>query len=180
MGTENPFARVKLFCGVIYRENDQYEKIREMLINLFSSPDAESAQIPFVLTEYYVSEMGAPLFRKFISFSRLIAPEQLTEVKRITNRLERETSVNGKRTVNLDPGFLSAANVIIATTKNHYHRIPLRDGIYAHMEYVIKNRQISCLEWTYPDFKTREYLDFFDRVRILYKKAEPERPADRA
>jgi hypothetical protein len=180
MGTENPFARVKLFCGVIYRENGRYEKTREMLINLFSPPDAESDPIPFVLTDYYVSEMGAPLFRKFISFSRLIAPEQLVEVKRITNRLERETSVNGKRTVNLDPGFLSAANVIIATTKNHYHRIPLRDGIYAHMEYVIKNRKIICLEWTYPDFKTREYLDFFDRVRILYKKTEPERPADRA
>ena len=170
MGTENPFARVKLFCGVIYRENDRYEKIKEILTTLFSPPDAESGPIPFVLTNYYVSEMGIPLFRKFVSFCRLIAPEQLAEVKRITNRLERETSVNGKRTVNLDPGFLSAANVIIATTKNHYHRIPLRDGIYAHLEYVIKNRQITFLEWTYPDFKTREYLDFFDQARLLYKK----------
>ena len=170
MGTENPFAKVKLFCGVIYRENDRYEKTKEILTTLFSPPDAESGSIPFVLTDYYVSEMGIPLFRKFVSFCRLIAPEQLAEIKRITNRLERETSINGKRTVNLDPGFLSAANVIIATTKNHYHRIPLRDGIYAHLEYVIKNRQITFLEWTYPDFKTREYIDFFDQVRLLYKK----------
>ena len=171
---------MKLFCGVIYREKDRYEKTKEILTNLFSPPDVESDPIPFVFTDYYVSEMGTPLFRKFVSFCRLIAPEQLVEVKRITNRLERETSVNGKRTVNLDPGFLSTANVIIATTKNHYHRIPLRDGIYAHLEYVIKNRQITFLEWTYPDFKTREYLDFFDQVRLLYKKTETEHPSGEA
>lgn len=180
MGTESPFAPVKLFCGFIYRETERYEEIREMLTTLFSPRDAESEPIPFAFTDYYVSEMGSPLFRKFVSFRRLIAPEQLAEVKRITNRLERETSVNGKRTVNLDPGFLSAANVIIATTKNHYHRIPLRDGIYAHMEYVIKNRRFAFLEWTYPDFKTREYLDFFDQVRLLYKKTDPEPPTDPA
>ena len=83
--------------------------------------------------------------------------------------LEEQLAVAGKRTVNLDPGYMSDANVIIATAKNHYHRVPLRDGIYAHMEYVLKDGRIHFLPWTYPDFQTDAYLDFFRRLQELFK-----------
>ncbi|UCH96452.1 MAG: DUF4416 family protein, partial [Candidatus Aminicenantes bacterium] len=82
---------------------------------------------------------------------------------------EIETSINGNRVVNLDPGYLSEANVIIATTKNHYHRVPLSKGIYAHMEYVIKKKKLVPLEWTYPDFKSSQYMDFFEKLIHIYK-----------
>lgn len=174
MGNENSFAPVKFFCGVIYRKEDRYLQAKEVMQDLFSASDAESDAMPFVLTDYYNAEMGTPLFRRFVSFRRWIDPQRLTDIKRVTNRLERESSVDGKRTVNLDPGFLSPANVIIATTKNHYHRIPLRDGIYAHLEYIIKNRRITPLEWTYPDFRTGEYIAFFDRLRLSCEKGSNE------
>jgi hypothetical protein len=76
----------------------------------------------------------------------------------------------GKRIINLDPGYMSDANVIIATSKNHYHRVPLKRGIYAHLEYVLKNKQISFLPWTYPDFQTESYLDFFRQLFVLFKQ----------
>ena len=72
--------------------------------------------------------------------------------------------------VNLDPGYLSDANVIIATTKNYYQRVPLTNGIYAHMEYVLKGKDLGILEWTYPGFRSEEYKNFFRKMIPMYKK----------
>lgn len=170
MGAEKEFHPVKLFSGVIYRDKDIYQAVKAKLAGIFSPVDLESEVFNFDFTTYYNEEMGTPLFRRFISFKALIPPEQLPDIKLLTNKIEIETAAAGKRTINLDPGYLSEANVIIATTKNYYHRVPLQKGIYAHMEYVIKGKKICPLEWTYPDFKSAGYLDFFQELRQLFKK----------
>ena len=169
MGIEEAFQRVKLFSGFIYRSEDLYQVMKERLAGHFSPLDLESAVFTFDCTSYYNQEMGTPLFRRFVSFKELIPPEQLPEIKLFTNRIERESAREGNRVVNLDPGYLSSANVVIATTKNYYHRVPLQQGIYAHLEYVVKGKQICLLAWTYPDFKTPGYLDFFQRLLQQYK-----------
>lgn len=166
VGREKPFVRVKLFSGVIYRETDILTRLKFRLECAFSEIVFESPAIPFDATDYYGPEMGEPLFRKFYAFARPVSPEQLPGIKQESIRLEDEFAIAGKRTVNLDPGYLSEGNIVIATTKNYYHRIPLKNGIYAHMEYVIKRKKIVPLEWTYPDFKKPAYLDFFERLRL--------------
>lgn len=170
MGIEQDFQPVKLFSGVIYRDSRVYEEIKRRLEAAFSAVDLESGQFDFDFTTYYNKEMGSPLYRRFISFKKLIAPEELPGIKLFTNRVEIETAVNGNRVVNLDPGYLSDANVIIATTKNYYQRVPLTKGIYAHMEYVLKKKKLVTLEWTYPDFKSPPYMEFFERLFSLYRK----------
>jgi hypothetical protein len=170
MGIEKEFQEVKLFTGFIYRDPAKYREIKERLETAFSPVDIESNEFDFNFTDYYNKEMGTPLFRRFISFETLIQPERLPGIKLLTNRFEIETECDGNRTLNLDPGYLSEANVIIATTKNYYQRVPLTKGIYAHMEYVIKGKTLHTLEWTYPDFKSEGYLDFFQQVMTLYKK----------
>lgn len=169
MGKEKPFQPVKLFCGVIYRQQSDLERMKWVLQEHLSAIDLESPEIPFDCTDYYSQEMGSPLFRGFISFEKLITPEELPGIKLLTNHIEDEAASEGRRIVNLDPGYLSAANVIIATTKNYFHRVPLANGIYAHMEYVIVRKRVTPLEWTYPDFKTPPYIDFFTELRALYK-----------
>jgi hypothetical protein len=170
MGQINEFKKVKLFCGLIFGQTAVAAKAKVFLGDHFSSIDSQSAIIPFALTDYYQIEMGAPLFRQFVSFAELLAPEKLPEIKIFTNRLEKQSARLGKRTINLDPGYMSDANVIIATSKNHYHRVPLKRGIYAHLEYILKNKQISFLPWTYPDFQTEAYVDFFRQLYILFKQ----------
>ena len=113
--------------------------------------------------------MGAPLLRRFVAFRPWQPPERLPEVKIAAMELEERLAAGSRRTVNIDPGFLSAANVVIATAKNHYHRVPLRDGVYAHLEYVLKDGRLQFLPWTYPDFKTEAYLEFFNRLREQFK-----------
>jgi hypothetical protein len=170
MGVDNQFKKVKLFSGVIYRDEGVYEETRKKLEERFSPVDLEAGPFDFDFTTYYNAEMGTPLFRRFISFERLICPEELPGIKLFTNEMEIAASVNGNRVINLDPGYLSEANVIIATTKNQYHRVPLSKGIYAHMEYVLMRKKIMTLDWTYPDFRTPRYMDFFDRLNLLYKQ----------
>ena len=170
MGDVYQFNKVKLFCGFIYQEADRYQKVKEDLIRYFSRIDSESKQFKFDITSYYYKEMNHPLFRRFLSFNELIAPDRLPEIKLITNELEINNARAGKRTVNLDPGYLSSGSIIIATTKNYNHRVPLKDGIYAHMEYIIKKKEIIPLEWTYPDFRLVEYMNYFTSLRDLYKK----------
>ena len=170
MGIEKEFQKVKLFSGFIYRSEFLYQAVKERLAANFSPVDLESGLLTFDFTTYYDQEMGTPLFRRFVSFKELIPPEQLPGIKLLTNQVELESAREGKRIINLDPGYLSDANVVIATTKNYYQRIPLQKGIYAHMEYVIKGKSLCPLEWTYPDFKSAGYLDFFQRLLQLYKR----------
>ncbi|MEI6613341.1 MAG: DUF4416 family protein [Chrysiogenales bacterium] len=170
MGKINEFKKVKLFCGLIFSQSAVAEKAKVILGEHLSSIDSQSAVIPFAMTDYYQLEMGAPLFRQFVSFGELLPPEKLPEIKIFTNGLEKQMAGAGKRIINIDPGFMSDANVIIATSKNHYHRVPLNNGIYAHLEYVLKNKQLSFLPWTYPDFQTESYLVFFRQLFILFKQ----------
>jgi hypothetical protein len=171
MGIEKAFNKVKLFSGVIYGSDRVYDEAKKKLEELFSPVDLEVGPFDFDFTAYYNREMGAPLFRRFISFEKLISPEELPDIKILTDTMEMETALNGNRIINLDPGYLSEANVIIATTKNYYQRVPLSKGIYAHIEYVIKKKKLWTLEWTYPDFRTPQYMDFFERLNLLFKQA---------
>jgi len=170
MGRQTDFNRVNLFTGIIYHVRADLPGAIRRLEKMFSAADLVSETVDFEFTDYYFPEMGKPLKRKFISFRDLIPPEDLPRIKWMTNELEDEFSESGKRSVNLDPGYLSDANVIIATTKNYYQRVPLTEGIYAHMEYVIKGRDLKNLEWTYPDFRTEAYKNFFRELLPLYKQ----------
>ncbi len=171
MGLETEFKKVKLFVGFIYSHRQLCEDIKQKLEQRFSPVDMESVEFPFEKTTYYNDEMGTQLFKRFFSFGTLISPEELPDIKILTNRIEIENAISGQRAINIDPGFLSDANVILATTKNHYHRVPLAKGIYAHIEYVIKKRNtLTVMEWTYPDFRTPEYMDFFIRLISRYKE----------
>ncbi len=169
MGIEKDFSKVKLFAGFIYHNSGTYRKVIGELENEFSVIDLASAEISFDKTTYYHEEMGSPLFKRFVSFSNLISPEKLPDIKIYCNQIERERAVAGRRAINLDPGYLSIANVVIATTKNHYHRIPLSRGIYAHMEYIFKKNKVETLPWTYPDFREEVYIDFFRQLKLLYR-----------
>lgn len=81
-----------------------------------------------------------------------------------------------RRRINLDPGYLDLARVVLVSTKDFSHRIYLCNGIYAETTLVysaegaVREGGYHPLPWTYPDFRTEEYLSFFKKARGLYKK----------
>ena len=160
---------VRLFCGLIGRDRGFLEAVIRRLVERFGPLEAASGWIPFDFTDYYREEMGEPLFRRFVAFGPLVDPAVLPDVKRWTNELEAETAERGdgrpRRRVNLDPGYLTADKLVLATTKNFSHRIYLRDGIYAEVTLNFTRSGCRFFDWTYPDFRTPAYTAFFMGLR---------------
>ena len=171
MGKIKPFIPVKLIFGIISGFQGLIEEIEEPLVRRYGPIDYRSPIIPFTFTDYYTPQMGENLLRRFISFQQLIEPDLLLEIKVLSNRLEEEYALRSsqvKRPINLDPGYLTATSLILASAKNYAHRIPLQKGIYAELEYIFKKGEALSLPWTYPDYRTEGYQKIFLEVRRIY------------
>ncbi len=170
MGALKEPKPVKLFSGLIFKEKEILLSAREKLVKFFGEVDFESEIFPFDYTDYYEKEMGKDLKRNFISFYKLVPPNSLPDVKNKTREIEKKLSPEdaGSRTVNIDPGYLSEENVVLATTKGYSHRPYLNSGIYAEMTYYYKRESYRVFDWTYPDFKLPERIEMFHRLRNIY------------
>lgn len=159
---------VKLFIGFIFAREEVYLKTKYILERKFRQSDFESQSLPFNHTRYYEKEFGINLKRKFLSFQKLIPPEKLAQIKIITNKIEERLTYQGKRQINIDPGILSLSKVILATAKDYKHRIYLTKEIYAEVTLYYQNKSFKPWEWTYPDYKTPEYIQIFNHIRNIY------------
>lgn len=170
MGKIKKTAPVKLFCSFFYRDAQALQKAKEMCGELFGGVDFESQKLSFSHTDYYEKEFGANLLRNFISFENLIAPDSLAEIKIKTNEIEEKLKQENNRRVNIDPGYIALSKLVLATTKNYYHRIYLARGIYAEVTLYYKDRTFQGFPWTYPDYKTEETIKIFNEIREKYKQ----------
>lgn len=172
MGQPTILKDVKLFMATTFSNQKVYAEVRQILEEKFGQIDFQSDIFDFNFTEYYAPEMGINLRKQFVSFQPLIKPENLNEIKLWTNELEMQYSVAGKRQVNIDPGYLTAANIVLATTKNFSHRVYLGKGIYGDVHLRFRNHQFQALEWTYADYRQPLAIGFFTELRKLYSKSE--------
>lgn len=175
MGKIKEQKYVKLFVGMIGKTETLFKKAEDLLKERFKEPDLISCVFPFDATTYYNNEFGKPLKKKFISFKELILEGMLSEIKVFTNALEEKFLNKGKRRINIDPGYLTTGKVVLASTKDSYHRIYLKDGIYAEVTLYFYKGGFHEFPWTYPDFKKKEYRDFFLKLRKRYLKALKEK-----
>lgn len=113
--------------------------------------------------------MGPALWKYFVTLRDPLPLTSLVEVKLFVEELERKFSrkqhPRPRRTVNLDPGYLTSWNVVLSTVKNYAHRIYLGSGIYAEVTLVFKKHCFQPLPWTYRDYASAEVLNFFNAVR---------------
>ena len=160
--------KVKLIIGFIYKDEAIFIKAKEKLRKQFGKIDFESTEIDFNYTDYYEAEMGKALKRRFISFTKLIPIQDLYRIKLYTNRLETKFLTAKCRQINIDPGYMDLAKLVLATTKDYAHRIFLRKGIFAEITLSFRGSSFSANEWTYPDYRSQEYIDIFNQIRKLY------------
>lgn len=171
MGVMRPPLPVKLFIGMLSPEPDLFDACAKILGAEFGPLDFESAILPWNKTAYYRDEMGPNILRKFLFFGPLLDPGRLPLIKKFVVDLEREYSVSAdrqmRRMINLDPGYITEAKVVLATTKDFAHRIYIGENIYAEvtLRYSTKERRFVPHEYTYPDYKSEDYLALFHKAR---------------
>ena len=170
MGEIKGHPPVKLIMGMIAADARLFPPVEASLFQRFGAADFWSEVMPFDYTDYYIREMGADLLRKFIAFEKLIQPEEMAEIKYFTNDLEKEFLYpdTDRRRVNLDPGYISAAKLVLASTKDHIHRLYLRDGIYAETTLRMEKGTFRAWQWTYPDYRSEKYINIFNEIRRIY------------
>ena len=170
MGEIKGHPPVKLIMGMISADAGLFPPVEALLFQRFGPADFWSEVMPFDYTDYYIREMGADLLRKFIAFEKLIQPEEMAEIKYFTNDLEKEFLYpdTDRRRVNLDPGYISAAKLVLASTKDHIHRLYLRDGIYAETTLRMEKGTFRAWQWTYPDYRSEKYINIFNEIRRIY------------
>jgi hypothetical protein len=159
---------VKLIVSLFSPSLSLLDEIVEALPGLFGPIDRMSTPLMFDRTMYYAREMGWPLHRRFMSFKDLVSPERLPEIKIDTNALEEHHSTEGRRRVNIDPGYVALERLVLATGKNYVHRIYLSRGIYADLTLVFSKGSFSPVPWTYPDYAAVETIGYFNQVRADY------------
>ena len=182
-------AKAKLFCGILTEDSLLAEIIIDTLKHKFGDIDCITEKMNFDHTGYY-DEIGGSLFKILISFNKLIKKEKIADIKHWTNKIEKKYSVKmnlpvdnqtgirtnrGRETeilrrVNIDPGYMTLSNVFLASCKDYYHRVYIGKSIFLENELRYCNKKYIFWDWTYPDYKKEEYLEFFVKVRKIYHK----------
>jgi Domain of unknown function (DUF4416) len=125
-------------------------------------------------TDYYEPTMGTELKKTFFAFESLVDPSCLVEWKEMSNQWELDYQQLGRysepRPLNLDPGYLTEAKLILASTKDRDHRIYLSRGIYAENTLYFHHGAWQPRSWTYPDYRRADYHEFFGRCREFLRQ----------
>jgi hypothetical protein len=192
MSKPAPAEPVKLAVSIFYANHHLLKEVLSGLSSEYGDVDFISQEMPFNYTQYYAKEMGSSLSRRFVFFEAPVRPESLPDVKLFTNCMEDRFSIENetglespscrgkdgkpiagdfqsrRRQVNIDPGYISKAHLILATGKGYTHRPYLRDGIYADVTLIYTEKSFHSLPWTYPDYAEKKVIELFNRIRAKY------------
>ncbi|MBF0538928.1 MAG: DUF4416 family protein [Nitrospirae bacterium] len=170
-----------LFCGLLYSDVGVSDVAIAAVADAFGAVALRSGQFQWGYYQHYADELGVPIYRRFVVIEGLFDSGAIADVKRRTNEIEdslREGgSIPGRRRVNIDPGYITLAKVVLASTKNYSHRVYLRDGIYAEVTLIYNKGNGLYMPhlFTYHDYKEPATNDFLLQSRDALNKAVKEK-----
>lgn len=178
MGAPTPHVPVLLLLAAFSRHDAALDWARQKAIENFGPIELESPRFAFAETHYYDATMGPELKKTFFTFQRPFDPAELVEVKLQTNRWEEEYAAAAghaeSRPLNLDPGYLTLAKLVLASTKDFAHRIYLSRGIFAEVTLLYRHHRWQHHEYTFADYRREDYQQFFAQCRERIKRMRDE------
>ena len=177
MQTDNLKAKIKLkteyfaklIIGALYADPHWLEQAKLQMRAQNWTIQQQSVEFAFNKTDYYTREMGPELKRCFLSIEGLQSLESAVDWKLKTLEIEKHLSLDGKRRINLDPGYLDFHRVVLLSVKEGPQKIYLRDGIWADLVLLKDKGGFRELAWTFDDLMYWCYIDFFMKVCAEYK-----------
>jgi hypothetical protein len=175
MGDPHLHAPVVLLLAVISRYQEALGWTIERATSAWGPIALQSPTFDFRETNYYEATMGPNLGKTFLAFERLADPADVGDWKFLTGDWEAEYARVGRhveaRPLNLDPGYITPAKLVLASTKDHAHRIYLGHGMYAEVTLYYKGGGWQFRDWTFPDYRRADYHAFFSEVRNFLRSA---------
>lgn len=169
MGDVREFRPVLRVMAVSSRHESAFSWAIEKATQHWGPLALQSDVFDFSETSYYTRTMGEGLQKQLLAFADLIPQDEVVESKLQSNGWESEFLESGtweeQRPINLDPGYLTEAKLVLATTKDRDHRIFLRKGIFAEVTLFFQGNRWQNSRWTYADYKRADFHEFFDRCR---------------
>ncbi len=166
---KNPLP-CKLFSGIFSTDLNLLNEVKEELKKSLGKIDFESEIFDFNFTSYYEKEMGKNIKRIFYSFKDLIDPSEIVEIKYKTWEIEKKFTLEGKRRINIDPGYMDYFKVVLASFKEGGYKIYLGRGVYADITLWYEKGKFRPLLTSFPDFKENLYERTFLKIREIYKR----------
>ena len=162
---------VKKISAVLVPRNDKYmlASTLSMLGEKWGEPERVSNGVPFVWTNYY-ENIAPALDRFFISYPGLYKMSDLPTWKLESCKMESESGNGDERRVNIDPGSIDGARLVLASTKGQAHRVYLRDGIFCEVTMCRRKGRWESFFYTFPDFKSGAYDEWLELVREDWKR----------
>jgi len=153
---------VKRVAGILHPDTGLLEWTISKLTSEWGEIQFQSVTYPFDHTDYY-RNIAPVLYRTFVSFSGLAGAGGLADWKIFSCGLEKQSGETRK--VNIDPGYVNGSRLVLASTKDHAHRIYLRDGIFAEVTLRYMRKKWVSFDCTFPDFAEGVYDSFLDEAR---------------
>lgn len=173
MGEIRKYRPVLRVMAVSSRHDDAFTWAIEKATQNWGKLLVQSDRFDFSETSYYTKTMGDNLQKQLLAFEELVQQDLIVESKLDSNKWEEEFSSlrswQEKRPINLDPGYLTEAKLVLATTKDRDHRIYLREGIFAEITLFFQGNHWQSSRWTYPDYRRSDFHRFFDNCRELLR-----------
>jgi len=160
---------VKFFISILKQPTVNTVEVIERITAVTGDTDWVSPPFPFDMTDFYEPEMGEKLTRHLVSIRDLLSPADLVKVKEETLLLEDEWKLEGRRRVNLDPGYIDFNKVVLASLKPGGWKIYLDRGIWADMNLYYSKGGFLRFGWTFPDFRSGKYDRVLLKIRSIYK-----------
>lgn len=169
MGEISEHYPVVLIAAISSRHTKGLEWSANQAEKVWGKIVKSSPVFDFNETQYYAQSMGTELKKQFIAFEPLIDPGEIAATKHLSNQWEEqfrtEHDFPEPRPVNIDPGYITEAKLVLVTTKDRDHRIYLRDGIYAEVTLHFRGKGWISSRWTYPDYQRADFQEFFTECR---------------
>jgi len=165
MGEARRAEEARLFCAAMFAPDGDVQSALDALGGRYGALAGSYGPIAFSFSSYYEPEMGPDLQKLYVVFQQPFERDQVAAAKVFTNEIELRLAKDGRRRVNLDPGYLSRDKLVLATTKDFFHRIYLSRGIYAEVTLHYREGRYRHFSWTYADYKEPSFLGFLARMR---------------
>ncbi|MBR9699772.1 DUF4416 family protein [Candidatus Woesearchaeota archaeon] len=140
----------KLLIAVMYKDSPQ--KALDILKKEYGNVLTQTKEYDFTFTDYYEKEFGKNLKKTIFIFEKKIEKKDLVEIRERTGEIEQQLSLDGKRTVNIDPGYISKKELVLATKKSQSYKKELGKGVFAH-KVLGFNGEVKTFHHTFKDYK---------------------------